>query len=237
MPRKLRRPKARARELSPAMVTFLLTGDLPRGDDGRAVGWVEVHTKSSAELRADWLAVRDDLLGEWIISHPGTRPWGWWRFDAPRWAREDWPARQRDLGPWADRLFPEPRQRVGGVGTPVYEVLNYLPEFCAGVPVQWVTPFDAAYYRGEARDSRGAPIGTEYRDGHFEGLAPDPNDPPIFESEASYLRRHHLLMPGEEKRLPADAFEPEALRLGLDDDLDPRAEFPDVFAQPAFDER
>ena len=42
------------------------------------------------------------------------------------------------------------------------------------------------------------------------GLAIDPNDPPIFESEAAYLERHGLFLPGERKRLRKVDFEPEA---------------------------
>lgn len=37
----------------------------------------------------------------------------------------------------------------------------------------------------------------------------DPDDPPRFESQAAYLRRHGLLLPGELRRLTAAAFEPE----------------------------
>jgi hypothetical protein len=42
--------------------------------------------------------------------------------------------------------------------------------------------------------------------------------PPIFESEAAYLKRFGLFMPGEERRLPADAFEPVALDVTEDKD-------------------
>ena len=37
----------------------------------------------------------------------------------------------------------------------------------------------------------------------------DEDDPPSFESQAAYLRRHGLLFPGEEGLLTAAAFEPE----------------------------
>ena len=30
-----------------------------------------------------WQALRDDILGEHIKHAPCTRPWAWWRFDAP----------------------------------------------------------------------------------------------------------------------------------------------------------
>ncbi len=43
--------------------------------------------------------------------------------------------------------------------------------------------------------------------GGFAGQAIDPADPPRFESQAAYLRRHKLLLPGEEKRLTAADFD------------------------------
>ena len=39
----------------------------------------------------------------------------------------------------------------------------------------------------------------------------DPADPPRYEAQATYLRRYGLLLRGEEKRLPPDAYEPEAV--------------------------
>lgn len=53
--------------------------------------------RTDAELREVWRQHRESLLAAWIAEHPGTRPAGWWLFDAPR----------------------EPRRRVGGVGTPL----------------------------------------------------------------------------------------------------------------------
>jgi len=219
VPRKLRRAKTRRSEVSAAIVVFLETGEYPtRGEHGEAGdGFFELFQKTGdheAGLRDDWLAVRDEVLEDW---HPGTRPWAWWRWDAPRWPRATWPARIADLGEWADDLFAEPRRRLGGIGTPIYECLNYLPEFVAGVPVRWVSPEDVALYSGLARDVLGHPIMAEYLGHHFAGVAPDPHDPPTFESEACYLRRHHLLTPGEEKWLPADAFAPTVITITDDE--------------------
>lgn len=33
-------------------------------------------------MRTDWNRYRDELLREWIASRPGSRPFGWWTFDA-----------------------------------------------------------------------------------------------------------------------------------------------------------
>lgn len=34
-------------------------------------------------IKAVWNNLRDVVLAKWIAINPGTRPWGWWRFDAP----------------------------------------------------------------------------------------------------------------------------------------------------------
>lgn len=33
--------------------------------------------------RQGWHDLGDDILAEWIIELPRTRPWAWWRYDAP----------------------------------------------------------------------------------------------------------------------------------------------------------
>jgi hypothetical protein len=34
-------------------------------------------------LRAAWESLREELIAEHVAAQPGTRPWGWWRFDSP----------------------------------------------------------------------------------------------------------------------------------------------------------
>ena len=98
----------------------------------------------------------------------------------------------------------------GGKGTPAYEALAYVPHFDKGIPSSWVSASDVAYYNGRARGLHGNPIGTEYEEGHFPHEAYDPADPPVFESEASSLERHALLLAQEERRIPAEGWEPVA---------------------------
>lgn len=89
----------------------------------------------------------------------------------------------------------EPRQRHGGTGAALYEALPvFVPQWEFGVPREWLTARNIHFYPTDA-----API--------------DPNDPPLFESEAAYLERHGLLLPGEKQRLKAADFEPEAVML------------------------
>lgn len=51
--------------------------------------------------RTLWNANRAELLAEWITDRPGSRPWAWWKWDAPE-------PRRRRLGgtgrPWASSL-------------------------------------------------------------------------------------------------------------------------------------
>ncbi len=65
------------------------------------------------------------------------------------------------------------RTRIGGIGTPDHEALSVLPSHILGIPASW--------------------------DWHGAGLADsiDPDNPPLYESQAAYLRRHSILTPGE----------------------------------------
>jgi len=74
-----------------------------------------------------------------------------------------------------------PRRRVGGTGTPCHECLAYNPRLEYGVPADWINQ------------------------------TIDPRDPPLYESEAAYLKRLRLLLPPERRRLSAGDFEPESV--------------------------
>src|SRR5262249_30919279 len=101
-----------------------------------------------------WAENGQDIVKWWAGERPGTRPWCWWKYEAP-----------------------EPRKRVGGVGTARDD--EYLPDF--------KLPAANAF------------------------VAVDPDDPPIFQSQAAYLERLGFFLPGEEKRLAPDAFTPEKI--------------------------
>ena len=156
--------------LTDAMREYLFAGRFPPSEkfvEPAQRDWWPVYHRSNdkAVIQADWTRVRDELLQAWIGERPGTRPWAWWQFDAPRWARHDLPPRVRDLGDVWLQWMAEPRRRLGGIGTPTYEVLNEAPSFHAGLPARWVTAWQESYYNGRARDIHGQPMGTEYHEG------------------------------------------------------------------------
>jgi hypothetical protein len=178
--------------ISDNIKAYLLTGERAPGD-----AETFMLQRGGSQLKAIWKAVNRELLNDWIKQNPCSRPWAWWEWDAPR---------------------AEPRQRLGGTGTPDYEVLAYVPHFDHGIPTGWITKFDEAYYNGRALDIHGNPIGTEHKEGDFSGVAIDPTDPPTFESEAAYLQRHGLLTPAEARHLEKypellnpERIEPESL--------------------------
>ena len=80
---------------------------------------LEHPTGRGDEPRRIWDAVRDEIMSWWPERHPGTRPKAWWRLDAPRWD-DPWE------GWYCHGTFAEPRRRLGGKGTPIYECLNYV---------------------------------------------------------------------------------------------------------------
>lgn len=179
-----------------------------KGEDGLDIFLASCHRKM---LAASWEIYRSEIMKDWISNHPGTKPFAWWECDAPRW-------QDPFEGVYFHGTLPEPRLRIGGVGTPHYEVLAYVPDFDKGIPTGWVSKSQEEYYNGRSVDIRGnktnqkwPPGSGYYQEGDFEGKAIDPSDPPIFESEASYLERHGLLSPQEKKYLAShpEAMEPE----------------------------
>ena len=165
------------------------------------------HTQGQG-LKDYWNRYRDAILADWTSKSPCTRPSCWWRFDAPRWEKP------KDKDCYWYGVLSEPRKRIGGTGTPAYECLNYVPSFTIGVPDRWVSAFDVDYYNGRAVANDGSCIGDNYKDGDFDGIAVDPDDPPTFESQAAYLKRHGLLTAAEVRWLDKhpEALEPEAVK-------------------------
>lgn len=157
------------------------------------------------ECRQIWLSIRDEFLPEWIKQNPGTRPSWWYLFDpdCPRVSEED----IKRHG-WEGWFFlsdiPDLRRRLGGVGDPIYEHLSHVPRFDRGVPVDFVSASDVKYYRREGESFDGKPI--------------DPNDPPRYESEATWLKRHGLLTRGEKRQLTRNDFEPETVEENEEED-------------------
>jgi hypothetical protein len=84
-----------------------------------------------------------------------------------------------------------PRKPCGGIGTPLSECEGaHAALFEFGVPVDWK---------------------TEHHHDLLVGVPISSAHPPMFESEAEYLRRHQLFMPGERKRLSRRSYEPVVL--------------------------
>src|SRR5579871_2917646 len=146
--------------------------------DANAEAWLHgedcglFRFKPDETLQALWELHGESIVERHVAESPGTRPERWWEFDAPRSPRGTCP------GCYYDGKLCEPRERIGGVGTPDHEVLAVVPSFSFGVPSFW--------------------LGQKLKP---KGVALDPDDPPLFESQASYLDRHGLFLPGERKRL------------------------------------
>jgi hypothetical protein len=174
MPRKLRAAKAKE-QLTDAQWDYL-RDDYDAKDRTDQDRWWELFALryDSQGVRSQlWNLHRDVILAEHVKESPGTRPELWWKYDAPRQPTGTFP------GAWYDGNLPQPRERLGGIGTPAYECRSVAPTFAYGIPDIWVDM--------------------------------DEDDPPTFESQAAYLKRHGLLLAGEQRR--AD-FEQEAVPSG-----------------------
>jgi hypothetical protein len=183
----MKRATPRRPQLTQGEIDWLLDGENP--DD--LLYWLFDDTRG----KLLWEAHRQWALKEFCRHNPGRRPWPWWKFEAP-----------------------EPRRRLGGIGTPCHECLAVTPWYQYGLPTSFVSKFEALYYRGQAVTIHGEPIpytnprtGCPAEPGDFEGVPIDATDPPRFESEAAYLQRHGLLLPGEEQRLTAEDYAPDLI--------------------------
>ena len=73
------------------------------------------------EESAVWAKWGPGVLARWLIERPGTRPSLWWKYEAPR-----LPA--KGIKVFYDGKIPEPRQRVGGVGSTQWDSgENWVP--------------------------------------------------------------------------------------------------------------
>ena len=179
MPRSRRRRKDRKEEIPQHILAHLLCEEEStaefRKDDYVAWDYLQLDFPTvSSGAQEIWERTKAIVLPEWIRRHPGTRPPFWWHFDAPREPKGLFP------GCYYDGRFAI-RKRLGGIGRPIWEKLNYVPQFECGLPEQWDEP------------------------------SIDPDDPPVFESQATYLQRHGLLEREEMRKLKAVDFKPEYL--------------------------
>jgi hypothetical protein len=188
MPRKPIKQKKRIEPIQDWLIKYLETGVTLKGDEDGALDCFLLSGRPD-EIRKVWEKHRRRILANWIKTHPGTRPWPWWDFDAP-----------------------EPRKRLGGIGTVAWEVLNYRPSYHLGIPNKWVDDFAEAYYNGRARDIHGKIIECKYKEGNFSGKAINWNDPPTYESQTAYLKHHNLILKTEQNRLKPSDFEPEVIK-------------------------
>ena len=163
---------------------------------------LEYPTHRDGRRCPTWEAHKALLLPHFVKRNPGRRPSRWWLYDAPR---EPGGTRPDNSD---DGKLELPRLRLGGVGTPKHEVLNYAVSYHCGIPAQWLTAEEVEGYSTKYTDGHGNFLAVP-RKVPFAGVAIDPADPPRYEAQASYLARLGLFLRGEEKRLPQDAFEPE----------------------------
>lgn len=208
-------------EIGEAEWCALTDQELPPGINPLLRIDLEHFSFNSNKMRTLWEQHGESVLEEFTDAHPGQRPACWWHWSSPR-------ATDAQLSAWGKsveeiaRLDSEgerpgtPRQRIGGIGTPSHEVLNITPDFEKGIPMWWVQPWDADYYNGRAIDVRGNKIGNQYHEGDFAGLPIDNKNPPRFESQASFLKRHDLLLPEESVQLTAKDFLPETVQIEIE---------------------
>jgi hypothetical protein len=133
MPPKRRQPRRRGEGLTEYHREFLRSGQLW---DHFRLGHINDPLLTEDEWREAWEELRDDILPAWIEARPGTRPFAWWRFDAPERRRCTNGVHPFDDPLQREKLDALVRKHPCGCGALAYE-LNF------GVPR--LTTWTAAY--------------------------------------------------------------------------------------------
>jgi hypothetical protein len=171
---------------------------MPTDLSGRAKVEIFMLRHGGDRLREVWQLHRDEILPEFIRKNLCSRPFCWWKFD-----------------------IKELRERIGGIGDLMREIEFYEPTDCHnGIPMGWVAKWQVEYYNGNFRDIHGNLVDSGFKEGDFTEVAIDPNDPPTYESEAAYLRRHDLLSEIEERYLKqhSELLKPEKVEFEYEED-------------------
>lgn len=116
-------------------------------DDGSLEQFL-LRNPDGAELQQLWGQYGDEIVGEWAIRRPGSRPRCWWRWDAPRQPPGRYPRA------WFDGELPEPRRRLGGRGRLWSEQFTAIvTDYEMGLPGgEWidVDPSDVPIFESQA---------------------------------------------------------------------------------------
>lgn len=140
-----------------------------------------------------WEELRDELLNEWIMERPGTRPWGWWRYDAPE--------RRRRIGTLRLKPGKTGIKDFHHIDDDAYEVIQ------DGKPHPFDNPARNRYLADVAREyPEGA---TRHKEPYFgmpngwlmyiddDGSISEDDVYAAYEEEFDYLKRLNLLTPEE----------------------------------------
>ena len=98
MPLKPRKTRITKQDIPPTLRVYFETGFIGEADEHDAA--IFNLSGSDAKIDVNWLDCQDNILNDWIIKNPCSRPWAFWR-------------------------NAEPRRRIGGTGTPSSDVLAY----------------------------------------------------------------------------------------------------------------
>ena len=116
-------------DIAEGVVHFLKFGELPAGNLHLS-DWRLTHPHARAELKKIWDDVSAGILSAWREARPGSRPWGWWQFDAPR-LKHIPPEHQ---GTFYVKDMIEHRKILGGTFVIAHEGYNYVPSYDHGIP-------------------------------------------------------------------------------------------------------
>ena len=142
MPRVKRKAHRRRRAWTDLHRLQLLHGHDFMGD---AFGNDEAFDVDSARLA--WSELRDELIAEWIAESPGSRPFGFWMFDAPEPMRRTGTMKFKPgIGPRSPRRFDrDSREFIAEADFPRDERIPHWREHYQTADAAAIERFDQAH--------------------------------------------------------------------------------------------
>ena len=103
-------------------------------------------TRFVVQLVRLWKELQGDIMLSWVESRPGTRPFGWWEFTAPRAVPRKWKNTRV-----ASRMI-VPRKQISGSGVEAWRRLAVAPQYTRGIPaLAECDPESPPQFESEAR--------------------------------------------------------------------------------------
>jgi hypothetical protein len=159
MPKKLIKIRTKKEEIDDWKIKVLEDGIYPENTGFEGLMFYYDCGRSEDEKLKLYESIQKDFIKDWIDKYPTSRPWGWYRYTAPR--------QNDDAVNWFYHgTLPEERKHISGGRRCEY---NYVPKYYKGIFEYWhYTNDDMPMFESEAAYLKRLDLLTDSEKKHLE---------------------------------------------------------------------